>query len=222
MKTVSRLTLGVLAATMYVVGASASFAADSDAAPSSGYWVDSSKHYVKNNYGECWRAGYWTPAMAVEECDPDLVKKKEEEPPKKTEMMPPPATVPMAGPEKPAFAKVTIQAETLFDFDKAVVRADGKQLLSDEVVGKMKDNPQVEVLLVTGYADRIGTASYNMKLSQRRAEAVKAYLVDQGIDANRIETAAKGRANRSNKKLVECLQPNRRVVLEIKVQKASE
>ncbi len=229
------LKLATNAAIVAVFGAGAGLAmAHSDAAPSPGYLIDSSNHYVKNNYGECWRTGYWTPAMAVEECDPGLVKKEE---PKVAEVTPPPPPppAPVVGPEKPAFEKVTLQAETLFDFDKAVVRADGKKILDEEVVAKMKQYPQVEVILVTGYADRIGSKKYNMKLSQRRADAVRNYLESQGIEAKRIETAAKGSAdpvvscsdvkgpaNRHNKKLVQCLQPNRRVVVEIKVQRPTE
>lgn len=195
-----------------------------------GYLIDTRSNVVKNNYNECWKTGYWTPAMAIAECDPDLVKKKEE--PKKAEAAPVVAPV---GPEKPAFEKITLQAETLFDFDKSVVRADGKKKLDDEVVGKMKQYPQVEVVLVTGHADRIGKEAYNQKLSERRAAAVKDYLVSQGVEANRIETAAKGEAepvvscseikgkeSRKNKKLVECLQPNRRVVVEVKVQKPTQ
>lgn len=192
-----------------------------------GYLIDTRGNVVKNNYNQCWRTGYWTPAMAIEECDPDLVKKD-------AKAAAPAAVVPV-GPEKPAFDKITLQAETLFDFDKSVVRPDGKQKLNDEVVGKMKQYPQVEVVLVTGHADRIGKEKYNQKLSERRAAAVKDYLVSQGVEANRIETAAKGEAepvvacsdvkgkeSGKNKKLVECLQPNRRVMVEVKVQKPTQ
>jgi len=194
-----------------------------------GYLIDTRGNVVKNNYNECWRTGYWTPAMAIEECDPDLVKKPE---PKMAEARTlPPAT----GPAKAAFAPITLQAETLFDFDKSVLRADGKKRLDDEVVGKMKEYPQVEVVLVTGHADRIGSDAYNQKLSQRRADAVKDYLVGQGVEGQRIETAAKGesepvvscndvkgKVSGKNKKLVECLQPNRRVMVEVTVQKPTQ
>lgn len=196
-----------------------------------GYLLDTRGNVVKNNYNQCWRTGYWTPAMAIEECDPDLVKK---EAPKMAEAKPP-VTPPVAGPEKAAFVAVTLQAETLFDFDKSVIRADGKKILDDEVVGKMRQYPQVEVVLLTGHADRIGTDEYNQKLSQRRADAVKAYLVGQGVEDKRIETAAKGesepvvacsdvkgKVSGKNKKLVECLQPNRRVMVEVRVQKPAE
>lgn len=223
MKT-SRIVLNMLAmASLTSVGI-----ASADEITKEGYLTDTGGNVVKNNYNECWRTGSWTPAMAIAECDPDLVKKAE---PKMAEAETP-AAAPVVGPEKAAFAPITLQAETLFDFDKSVIRADGKKKLDDELVGKMKEYPQVEVVLVTGHADRIGTDAYNQKLSQRRADALKAYLVDQGVEANRIETAAKGesepvvscdnvkgKVSGKNKKLVECLQPNRRVVVEVKVQK---
>ena len=199
-----------------------------------GYLTDTRGNVVKNSYGQCWRTGYWTPAMATSECDADLVKKAEA--PKVAEAAAP-AAAPMApiGPEKPAMEKITLQAETLFDFDKAVVRADGKKALDEKVVSPMKQYPQVEVVLVTGHADRIGSEKYNQDLSQRRADAVKGYLIEQGVDTKRIETASKGESepvvscnevkgkeSGKNKKLVECLQPNRRVVVEVKVQKPTQ
>lgn len=229
MKT-SRLILNMLAiASLTSVGI-----ASAHEVAKEGYLIDTRGNVVKNNYNECWRTGYWTPAMAIAECDPDLVKKDEPkaEEAKKPAAAPAAAPAPVVGPEKAAFVPITLQAETLFDFDKSVLHADGKRQLDDEVVGKMKEYPQVEVVLVTGHADRIGTDAYNQKLSQRRADAVKDYLVSQGVENNRIETAAKGesepvvscdevkgKVSGKNKKLVECLQPNRRVMVEVKVQK---
>ena len=114
---------------------------------------------------------------------------------------------------------------------KSIIGAEGKQQLDEEVVGKMKQYPQIERVLVTGHADRIGSDTYNLQLSQRRADAVKDYLVEQGVEPARIETASKGesepvvscdavkgKANGRNRELIECLKPNRRVVVEIKVQ----
>ena len=210
------------------LGASAAFAHSGDPVVP-GYWQDSNRHVVKDNYGECWRTGYWTPSMATAECDSGLMK-KEVVAAKANTVPAQPLVPPDQGPDKPAL-RVTIQAETLFDFDKAVLRADGKKTLDDEVVAKMKEHPEVEVILVTGYTDRIGSAKYNQKLSEKRANAVKSYIVNQGIDSNRVEAVGKGKSdpvaecndikgaqNRHNKKLVACLQPNRRVVVEVKVQ----
>ena len=241
-----RFKLAAAATVCAALLAAAADVASAHDVPNAGYLIDSRGNIVRNNFNQCWRTGYWTPALAVAECDPDLVKKAE---PKKVEAAPAPAPVaapepapapapapmPAVGPEKPAFEKVTLQAETLFDFDKAVVRPDGKKILEDDVVTKMKQYPQVEVVLVSGHADRIGTEKYNMNLSQRRADAVKEFLVAQGVDAGRINTAAKGEAepvvscsdikgkeHRSNKKLVDCLQPNRRVVVEVEVQRPTQ
>ena len=216
---------------LYSLGLSVPVAADSPS--KSGYLQDSRGNIVRNNYGECWRTGYWTPAMAIAECDPNLVKTAEAAP----EPMPAPAPAPapiIAGPEQPAFQKITLQAETLFDFDKAIVKPDNTKEL-DDVAAKMKQYPQVELILVTGYTDKIGSDSYNQRLSQERAAAVKNYLVKQGVEANRIETQGKGeadpvvtcndvkgKANRHNKKLIACLQPNRRVIVEVKQQRSME
>lgn len=200
-----------------------------------GYLTDSSGKIWKNSYGECWKSGMWTPAMAIPECDPSLVKKEEPAKVVEAEPMPAPTPAPMVGPDKPAFEKITLQAETLFDFDKAIIHPEGKQHLNAEVVDKMKQYPQVEAILVTGHADRIGTEAYNQDLSARRAAAVKDYLVSQGIESNRIQTDAKGesepvvacsdikgRETGKNKALIACLQPNRRVVVEVEVQRPTQ
>ncbi len=205
-----------------------------------GYLIDTRGHLVKNGNNGCWRTGYWTPALAIAECDPELVRKEE---PKAAEAQEPvvapaapapaPAPAPVVvPPQPPAFIPITLQTETLFGFDKSVIRPNGKKILDDEVVAKVKEYSHVGLILVTGYTDRIGTDAYNLKLSKRRADAVKAYLVDQGIEDQHIETFAKGKSDpivscdnvkgkvsRKNRKLVECLQPNRRVVVEAKIQK---
>jgi OOP family OmpA-OmpF porin len=225
MKT-SRIILNMLAIAAITMAGVAS----ADEVTKEGYLTDTRGNVVKSGYGLCWRTGFWTPAMAIMECDPDLVK-KEQSTVAQAET-PVPAPMPVAGPGKPAFMAITLQAETLFDFDKSVVRDSGKKTLDEEIVSKMKQYPQVEVVLVTGHTDRIGTEAYNQKLSQRRADAVKAYLVNQGIEDKRIETDAKGESepvvscdevkgkeSGKNKKLVACLQPNRSVKVEVKEQK---
>lgn len=211
MKT-SRFVLSVLTiASLAVSGVTAA-----DEITKQGYLLDSQGDVAKSGFGLCWHTGFWTPDMAIEGCD--LVKVAEVE-------APAPASV------QPVPIVVTLQSDTLFGFDQSIIRAEGKKQLDDEVIGKMKEYPQIELVLVTGHADRIGSDAYNLQLSQRRADAVKDYLVEQGVDSARIQTASKGesepvvtcdevqgKAGGRSKELIECLKPNRRVEVEIKVQ----
>lgn len=113
---------------------------------------------------------------------------------------------------------ITVSAEQLFDFDKAQLKNEGKAALNKAAV-KIKVNPEIKVVIVTGHADRIGSETYNQKLSERRAKQVKAYLTSQGVDASIIEAFGKGESepvvpcvgNKTAKKLILCLAPNRRV-----------
>ena len=133
---------------------------------------------------------------------------------------PKPETTPAPTPPK---AEVPLSTTVLFDYDKAAVRS-GESAKLDELVTKMKDHPS-DRLGAFGHADRIGANAYNMGLSKRRAEAVQEYLVNKGFDAGRIRADAKGEdesltgdacgnmgpENRSNQKLIDCLQRDRRV-----------
>lgn len=185
-----------------------------------GYLVDSNGKVVKNNYGQCWHTGYWTPAMATAECDPDLVKKVE------APVIAAPAPQPAPQPE-PAPAvmpqKVTLSADTLFDFNKSTLKPGGKAKLDDLV--RDLNAAKYDEIQVTGHTDRIGSDAYNLKLSERRANSVKDYLVSQGIPANRISAKGVGKADpvtkpgecvgRKSPKLIACLQPDRRVEVEV-------
>ncbi|MDK9704889.1 MAG: OmpA family protein [Sulfuritalea sp.] len=183
-----------------------------------GYAVDTRGTVWKNGTGLCWRTGYWTPAMAVEECDPDLVKKAA---PATRAITAAPAAA--AAAVKPAAQKVTLAADALFDFDKAVLRAEGKSKL-DKLSSDIK-GIKLEVIIAVGHADRFGTDAYNQKLSEKRAEAVKAYLVSKGVEPNRVYTEGKGKKQPitkadqckgpKSKKVIECLQPDRRVEIEV-------
>ena len=128
---------------------------------------------------------------------------------------------------KPVAEKVTFAADVLFDFDKAVVKPEGKSKL-DDLSNKVK-GINLEVVIAIGHADSIGSDAYNQRLSVRRAESIKAYLVSRGIEANRVYTEGKGekqpvsagkcknmgKEHRSNKKMVDCLQADRRVEIEV-------
>jgi OOP family OmpA-OmpF porin len=181
-----------------------------------GYWTQPSTDAVwKSGFGLCWRAGYWTPAMAIAECDPDLMPKPAAAPPP-----PPPPPPPAAEPAKPApkpapvAQKVTLAADVLFDFDKAILKNEGKSKL-DDLAGKMKDI-NLEVVIAIGHTDSIGSDAYNQKLSVRRAESVKAYLVSKGIEPNRIYTEGKGEKQPvASNKTKDGRQKNRRVEIEV-------
>lgn len=185
-----------------------------------GYAIDQRGYVVKSGTGLCWRTGYWTPAMAIEECDPDLVKK----PAPAAAPAAPAAAAPAPAPApKPAAQKVTLAADALFDFNKAVLRPEGKDKL-DKLSNDIK-GIKLEVIIAVGHADRFGTDAYNQKLSEKRAEAVKAYLVSKGVEPNRVYTEGKGekqpvtKADQckgpKSKKVIDCLQPDRRVEIEV-------
>jgi OmpA-OmpF porin, OOP family len=179
-----------------------------------GYWIQPSTDLVwKNASGQCWRAGYWTPAMAIAECDPDLMPK----PAMKPTPPPPPPVKPAAKPAakpKPVAEKVTLAADVLFDFDKAVLKNEGKSKL-DDLATKVKAI-NLEVVIAIGHTDSIGADAYNQKLSVRRAESVKAYLVTKGVAPNRIYTEGKGEKQPvASNKTADGRQKNRRVEIEV-------
>jgi OOP family OmpA-OmpF porin len=125
---------------------------------------------------------------------------------------PPPPKPP--APPKPTSEKVTYAADTFFDFDKAVLKPEGKAKL-DDLVGKIKPIT-LEVVIAVGHTDWIGSEAYNQKLSLRRAEAVKAYMVSKGIEANRIYTEGKGEKQPvADNRTAEGRAKNRRVEIEV-------
>lgn len=134
---------------------------------------------------------------------------------------PAPAPEPAPAPCKPTVETITLSASELFSFDGNRLSDAGKSKL-DDVARTIKQHEDIELVMVTGYTDRIGSDAYNQKLSERRANAVKNYLVTQGVDANRLQSVGKGEADpvvacegvRGSKKLIECLAPNRRVLVE--------
>jgi OOP family OmpA-OmpF porin len=200
------------------------------------YMIDQRGVVAKSNFGLCWRTSYWTPAAAENvmygqypigcECDKDLMPKAKCEPAAPVAAAPAkpaaPAPAPAAAP-KPAAQKVTLAADALFDFNKAVLRPEGKAKL-DKLANDIK-GIKLEVIIAVGHADRFGSDAYNQKLSEKRAEAVKAYLVSKGVEPNRVYTEGKGEKQPvtkpdqckgpKSKKVVDCLQPDRRVEIEV-------
>ena len=172
----------------------------------------------KNGTNElCWRDGYWTPATAIAECDGAL---KTEMPAPAPMAAPAPAPAPMAAPPAPApkpapvSEKVTFAADAFFDFDKSVLKPEGKAKL-DDLVSKM-GGINLEVIIAVGHTDSVGSDAYNQKLSVRRSEAVKAYLVTKGVEKNRVYTEGKGKKQPvADNKTAEGRAKNRRVEIEV-------
>ena len=119
--------------------------------------------------------------------------------------------------------KINFSADALFDFDKAVLKPEGKSMLDE--LARTLQGANYEVIVTVGHADRFGSVSYNQKLSERRAQSVKDYLVGTGIAANKISTDGKGKSQPMTKpgecagpksaKVIACLQPDRRVDVDV-------
>ena len=175
----------------------------------------------------CWRTGYWTPQMAIAQCEPDLVPKPAAPPPPPAAAPappPPPAPAPAPAPA-PQVQKITLASKALFDFDKAILKPEGKAAIDSEIISKLSSVQKLELVLVTGHTDRIGSQQYNQRLSERRADAVRDYLVSRGVPRDRIETLGMGKTQpvpgvvcnqKALKALIACLAPNRRVEVEVK------
>ena len=184
-------------------------------------WKNGSNELVwKNGTNElCWRDAFWTPATAAPGCDGAIVPPAPVVAPPAAVAPPPPPPVvapvaPPAPPAPPAATKVTYAADAFFDFNKSVIKPAGKAKL-DDLVGKIKDI-NLEVIIAVGHTDAVGGDAYNQKLSIRRSEAVKAYLVSKGIEKNRVYTEGKGEKQPvADNKTSEGRAKNRRVEIEV-------
>ena len=179
-------------------------------------WKNGSNELVwKNGTNElCWRDAFWTPATAFPGCDGAIVPPAPAAP-VPVVVAPPPAPAPAPVPAPATVAtKVTYAADAFFDFDKSVLKPEGKAKL-DDLVGKIKDI-NLEVIIAVGHTDSVGSDAYNQKLSVRRSEAVKAYLVSKGIEKNRVYTEGKGEKQPvADNKTAEGRAKNRRGEIEV-------
>lgn len=212
---ISAKLIALIAGTVISAGA---FAQAKDA-----YVQDARGVIVRNNnfgnkdIGElCWRTGFWTPAQAIAECGGPAAPAPAAAvpPPAPRPPVPPPAPTPPPACTAPPTLKQTFAADSFFDTAKAVVKPAGKAKL-DDLVSKIK-TMTLEVVISVGHTDSVGGDAYNQKLSVRRAEAVKAYLVSKGIEANRVYTEGKGKKQPvADNKTAEGKAKNRRVEIEV-------
>ena len=190
-------------------------------------WVNGSGGLPwKNGTQElCWRNGGWTPATASVNCD-GAIKPAMPAPaaaPEAPKAAPAPVAAPAAAPAPAAVVapkpvatteKVTFAADAFFDFDKSVLKPEGKAKL-DDLVGKM-GGISLEVIIAVGHTDSVGNDAYNQNLSVKRSEAVKAYLVSKGVEKNRVYTEGKGEKQPvADNKTSEGRAKNRRVEIEV-------
>ena len=174
----------------------------------------------KNGTNEyCWRDNFWTPATAAKGCDGEIKPAPKVEPPAPV-APPPPAPAPQAPkpvpppPPAPVSEKVTFAADAFFDFDKSTLKPEATAKL-DDLVSKTK-GINLEVIIAVGHTDSVGSDEYNQKLSIRRSEAVKAYLVGKGVEPNRVYTEGKGEKQPvADNKTTEGRAKNRRTEIEV-------
>ena len=174
----------------------------------------------KNGTNEyCWRDNFWTPATAAKGCDgeikpaPKAAEPAPVAPPTPVAPPAPPKPVPPP-PPAPVSEKVTFAADAFFDFDKATLKPEATAKL-DDLVGKTK-GINLEVIIAVGHTDSVGSDEYNQKLSIRRSEAVKAYLVGKGVEPNRVYTEGKGEKQPvADNKTADGRSKNRRTEIEV-------
>lgn len=210
-----------------------------------GYIVDQNLNVLRSGAGACVRSGEWTPelaaaAAACRDCTPELCPVRAAATPMPPVAAAPPEPVPpapAAAPREPQ--RLSFAADTLFDFDKAELKPEGKALL--DALARDISTMNYQSIAITGHADRIGNAEYNQKLSERRANAVREYLLSKtmqgestvagftggaAIDPGKISARGAGEeepvtkadecvGNRATRELIQCLQPDRRVEVEV-------
>jgi len=161
-------TLKLLLASVITVSATAAMASDN--------WQngDGALNWRNGDGTLCWRDNYWTPATAAQGCDGALA----------------PAAAAASGVSQ---SKITLQADTLYDFNKSDLKPEGKATL-DKIAADLS-KIKLEVIIAVGNTDSVGTDAYNMALGQRRAQSVKTYLTSKGVDGSRIYTESKGKSN---------------------------
>jgi OOP family OmpA-OmpF porin len=195
--------LGIAASSALVAGMAM---AHEGGKATAGYLGDSSGHYVLDSSGHCVYTSSWSKEVATKECNPELFPEEEV------------AAAP-APPPMPVYEKHTVSATALFDFDKYALKPEGKEAIHgiDEEI-KSSETKVIDINVV-GYTDSIGTEEYNQELSVRRANAVKEFMVSEGIDPGIIDVKGMGEADPvASNSTAEGRAQNRRVEISVAVE----
>jgi OOP family OmpA-OmpF porin len=195
--------LGIAASSALVAGMAM---AHEGGKTTAGYLGDSSGHYVLDSSGHCVYTSSWSKDVATKECNPELFPEEE--------MVAVPAPPPM-----PVYEKHTVSATALFDFDKYALKPEGKEAIHgiDEEI-KSSESKVIDINVV-GHTDSIGTEEYNQELSVRRANAVKEFMVSEGIDPGIIDVKGMGEADPvASNSTAEGRAQNRRVEISVAVE----
>lgn len=189
-------------------------AAHSGGKANAGYAGDSKGHLVTDNFGKCVRTGSWTPELALPECEGGVAKPAAKPAPVAAPAAAPaPAPAPVAAPEK-----ITFGAGALFDVGSSTLKTGGQAEL-DTLAARLA-GASVEGIAVTGHTDNTGAAASNQTLSERRAQAVKDYLVSKGLDGGKISVSGKGAASPvADNRTAAGRAQNRRVEIEVRASK---
>jgi OOP family OmpA-OmpF porin len=189
---------------------------------------DSRGAIARSQFGMCWRTGSWTPADAAPGCDGELLPPITK--PTAPAIVPPSAVAAAPAPEPVPVVPVAVarcdfavalDSDQAFAFNQAVLSTAARKRIDEEVLPKLASCAHVDVVLVTGHTDRLGSQQYNQKLSEKRADMVAAYLKTKGA-ATQIDMQGAGKTQPvkscngklSRTKLIACLAPNRRVTIE--------
>jgi OOP family OmpA-OmpF porin len=190
-----------------------------------GYVTTGENGAITDSSGNCWRTGDWSPDKAAAPCDAVPRAAAPAAPLAETQL---PETAPLAAAPPPTvIEKVTLSSDVLFEFNKADLRPEGQAKLDE--LARTAQGAQVDRVVIVGHADRIASDQYNQDLSERRAESVKRYLAAKGVPEQRVEAEGRGEKEpvtgnecarmgperAGNRKLVQCLQPDRRVEVEL-------
>jgi OmpA-OmpF porin, OOP family len=220
-----------------LTGAAVAFALAALAGPTQagvpGYVADSQNQIWTSPFGLCWKTTDWTPEKAAVPCDAVRVVQA---PPPPVAVVPPPAPAAPApapaptplvvappAPPPPIIEQISLSSDVLFEFDKAELLPGGQKKL-DEISDRLK-GANVQQVNAIGHADRIGSDDYNKQLSEKRAAAVKDYLAQKGVDQGKVRSEGRGESQPvtgdqckgvSGTKLISCLQPDRRVDIEVR------